>query len=235
MGRRSKLTPELQKQICDNLELGMTVPDICNLAGIHIATYFNWRNAGEAVRDDIRKLQQQGYVDESPEVREREADPYLGFLEASTYAASRANQTAVAAIKSGQVGGKSTLLRRDRIEETKLRKEVRFEELGIDPHTGKMLQAKVIEEIPYQHIKETVSEIEEHAAPDWRAGMEFLRRREPKFWSGEQTKSEDWRTALLELVRSDEVNYGDLEEQVGSELAMELFQAAGKQVLRLNE
>lgn len=45
--RRTILTPELQKQIVDNLTLGVTVQDTCALVGISLAAYYGWVRRGE--------------------------------------------------------------------------------------------------------------------------------------------------------------------------------------------
>ncbi len=41
-GRKSKLTPELQQEIVDNLTLGCTVRDVCELAGLVESTFYRW-------------------------------------------------------------------------------------------------------------------------------------------------------------------------------------------------
>ncbi len=51
MGRRSKLTPQLQARIVQLLEAGHYVRDICPTVGITEATYYNWIAAGRNTRD----------------------------------------------------------------------------------------------------------------------------------------------------------------------------------------
>ncbi len=59
-GRPSKLTPELQRQICDLLRAGNYVETVCDYVGIEYKTYYNWRNRGErAWQVDIEA----GYVE----------------------------------------------------------------------------------------------------------------------------------------------------------------------------
>lgn len=47
MARPTKLTPELQKQICDLLEAGNFVETVCDFVGIHKDTFYEWVNRGE--------------------------------------------------------------------------------------------------------------------------------------------------------------------------------------------
>lgn len=51
VGRRSKLTEELTKTICENIELGMSYNLSCQAAGITFKTFRNWMRAGEAEED----------------------------------------------------------------------------------------------------------------------------------------------------------------------------------------
>lgn len=48
MGRRSKLTPETQEAICENIRLGMTYEDAAQAAGVCNTTFYEWRKRGEA-------------------------------------------------------------------------------------------------------------------------------------------------------------------------------------------
>jgi transposase-like protein len=48
MGRRTKLTDPVQKQIVQLLETGVTIADTCAHVGIAKSTYFDWIRRGEA-------------------------------------------------------------------------------------------------------------------------------------------------------------------------------------------
>ena len=50
MGRRSKLTPEVQKKICDYIRIGLTYERAALAAGISVATFYNWKARGEKAR-----------------------------------------------------------------------------------------------------------------------------------------------------------------------------------------
>ncbi len=49
-GRKSKLTPELQERICNYIENGYTIEQACALAGINVATYYNWKKWGRQAK-----------------------------------------------------------------------------------------------------------------------------------------------------------------------------------------
>lgn len=47
-GRRTKLTPEVQKRICDAIMVGATFELASRYGGIHYDTFRTWMNQGEA-------------------------------------------------------------------------------------------------------------------------------------------------------------------------------------------
>ncbi len=53
MARKTKLTPELQRDILQVLEAGATIKDACHFVGISEVTYFNWINRGEEAKSGI--------------------------------------------------------------------------------------------------------------------------------------------------------------------------------------
>lgn len=46
-GRPSKLTPDIQRQICDLLLAGNFAQTVCDFVGIHVDTFHEWMNRGE--------------------------------------------------------------------------------------------------------------------------------------------------------------------------------------------
>lgn len=43
-GRPTKLTPEIQKKLCDSLSEGLTITASCGRAGIGLSTYYLWQD-----------------------------------------------------------------------------------------------------------------------------------------------------------------------------------------------
>lgn len=221
----TKLKPELQAEFIRLMETGCTITDICASVGISVALYYNWRSRGEMVQQDRQRLLESGYDKDDEEIIEMSKEIYLGFFEATNRALARANIGAVVAIRSAIAGQTETIDKVDKVVETRLRKK------KITHPDGRV---ETFEE-PYDFVKTTTSTITTKIPPDWRAGMEYLRRRSAKEWAGTQTSSEDFKGLLVEMVRSGELSFGDLEKEAGTELALEVFQIAGKQVLRLHD
>lgn len=61
---------------------------------------------------------------------------------------------------------------------------------------------------------------------DWRAAIEFLKRRFPDEW-GDRQKIEDWRTQAIADIRAGKIPYEALADAFDTDLATELFAAAG--------
>jgi hypothetical protein len=53
MGRRTKLTPDVQKAICDGIRGGLTYEQAAIFAGIAERTFHNWRTKGEKAKSGI--------------------------------------------------------------------------------------------------------------------------------------------------------------------------------------
>ena len=91
MGRRSKLTPELQDKICNAVRIGATYGVAAGAAGICERTFHNWREWGE----------------------ERRSGKYVQFLQALRKAESVGEVKHLASITaSGAEGSKWILARR---------------------------------------------------------------------------------------------------------------------------
>ncbi|NOZ27976.1 MAG: transposase [Chloroflexi bacterium] len=50
MGRRTKLTPEVQEKICNFVRQGLTYEVAARAAGISESTFYRWRRRGEGAR-----------------------------------------------------------------------------------------------------------------------------------------------------------------------------------------
>lgn len=77
MARPTKLTPELQRQICGLLEEGNFVETVCDYVGINKFTFYEWMKRGErAWQVDIDG----GYVEFSNAVKKAIADVEMSTL-----------------------------------------------------------------------------------------------------------------------------------------------------------
>jgi len=58
MGRPTKLTPELQQQICNLLAMGNYVAHVCEMVGISERTFYYWQERGEAGEEPFSQFLQ---------------------------------------------------------------------------------------------------------------------------------------------------------------------------------
>lgn len=86
MARPIKLTPELQKQICDTLAAGNYVDAVCDYVGIGTSTFYDWMKRGErGWKKDID-------------------DGYVGFSDAVKKARSQSEIVSVSRIRRAAMG-----------------------------------------------------------------------------------------------------------------------------------
>jgi len=88
MGRKTKLTPEVQKNILDALSVGATHRIACQYAGINPQSFYNWLDKGEAGQ----KL----YVDFFEQVIQTQGRAAVGWLAKIEAAANEGDWRAVA-------------------------------------------------------------------------------------------------------------------------------------------
>ncbi len=84
MGRRTKLTKEIQGALVEGVGLGLKIEDTCALAGIGQSTYFSWLDKGEKGKVEI----------------------YVEFLEAIKKAQSQRKKVLLWRIYQAACGGK---------------------------------------------------------------------------------------------------------------------------------
>lgn len=84
MGRRTKLTKEIQGALVEGVGLGLKIEDMCALAGIGQSTYFSWLDKGENGKVKI----------------------YMEFLEAIKRAQPQRKKTLLGRIYQAACGGK---------------------------------------------------------------------------------------------------------------------------------
>lgn|GEM_PF-6723318 len=181
-GRSSKLTPELQKDLCDNLKAGVVVRDACAQVGIGESTYYAW-------------LTKSGKL-------------YVEFREAVRRAQSSARVSATLALRSGMLASQTVIEATEIFTETRLRK---------------MTDGS---EEPYTYEKKTTRKSTTKHPSDWRAALEYLKRRDPEHWS-DRVRVEDWHDLAIGYIRAGEVSFDALKEEYGQDLATQLFTAAG--------
>ena len=161
MARPSKLTPELQDELCRLLTDWVPIETACDALGISDSTYYAWRKRG---RDEVARLD--NWSGKKPPGkreqarREREA-PYVEFLEATTRAIARGEAYAIDTLRRGTLPS-----------ETVVRSTETFTETRLDANGT-----------PYEYTRTIVREQVTESPGEWRPALEFLKRRDPQRWS----------------------------------------------------
>jgi hypothetical protein len=193
------LNDEMQHKICELLKIGVPIADVCGQVGITDRSYYSWCARGEA--EETRLAQ-----NSNARPRQRETK-YVQFLHATTRARAEARVTAVETLRSGMKPQVTTTRTVNVITETRLDKKG----------------------LPYEYTKKNVSEVTTTAPGDWRAAVEYLKRRDSDNWS-DKIKVEDWRSQVIADIKAGVIQYEVLEEAFDTDLATELFTAAGVRV-----
>lgn len=85
---------------------------------------------------------------------------------------------------------------------------------------------------PYEYVRKTTRHTTTNIPPDWRAAIDYLKRRDPEHWSDKlNVKQEDWRTEVLKLVQEGKVSWEQVREELGNELTQDLFKRVGLPVV----
>jgi hypothetical protein len=193
------LNDDMQQQICDLLKIGVPIADVCGQVGICEKTFYNWRTRG---------IQEESRLNHEPNARPRKKEQlYLQFLQESTRAIAEARVTAVVTLRGGMEPQVTKTRTIDVFSETRLDKKGQ----------------------PYEYIKKTQREVTTTAPGDWRAAVEYLKRRDSDRWS-DKVKIEDWRSQVIADIKAGIIQYEVLEQAFDTDLATELFTAAGVRV-----
>lgn len=205
-GRREFwLTPDRIKLFGMLLERGGTDADACEQMGLSKARFYTYLQTGRAMKG----LEAMPKV--APEPGEKR-ELCLEFLEVVTRARAtarlRAAETITRAIE-GAESGKRTV--------TTLR-EIRLDS----------------ENKPYVYERETIVEEIYKTAPDWRAAIEFLARRDKPNWSERiEIQAVPFEEKVIHMIRAGEVDYDTLMGQFNDPvLVSSWFELAGVDPLK---
>lgn len=78
----------------------------------------------------------------------------------------------------------------------------------------------------YKRVKQSVTKVRRQG--DWRAALEYLKRRHYDEW-GDRQRVDDWRSEAVELLKAGALTVEALEEEFGRDVAQEIAQRAGVQ------
>jgi hypothetical protein len=220
MARPTKLNADVQEKITQALMSGATVEKVCAFASISEWTYYNWVAIGNAYNDGIDHERMPRLI------KDRKA--LSQFSQNVTYARASAHIKASSTLRGAMSETQSKTNTTETTIETRLRK--------IKKQDGS------VEEVPYDYQKTITRQGVTTHPPDWRAAVEFLKRRDSDKWSDKHTLVlDDWRTRLLEDIQKGTVVLPDVIQAFGGQedfvnainepsLATQLFAAAGLQL-----
>lgn len=204
-----RLTESLLINLEQRLSIGCTIEVACGSVGITRQTFYNWKRAS---------AEWCALGDANPRLPVPiEIVPILTFLTRITRAQANAAAVATAAVYSGLIEHRTVEM------EPYTHYETRFYE-GKD---GKQVQ--------YVHQETRLRPVEHIRPPDWRAGIEFLRRRHPDDWNPPSKVEVSFEQKAVLYIRAGEVQFEDMAEEFGMERAKLLFEMAGVPVPRFSE
>lgn len=137
-----------------HLGKGYTDRDVCAQLGVSKSSFYNWLNIAEAIRDE----RDYPGVPEDDEQRQL----FLDLLDGVTRARAAANRVAVDSLRAGMTKTVTTVKTEDVYTETRVNK-----------HTGEL----------YEHKETRIITTKTTHPGDWRAAIEYLKRRDPEHWS----------------------------------------------------
>lgn len=206
LGRPLKLTPELMTEIGNLLTLGCTVEDMCARVSINKTTFYRWVNTS---RDLVQWADEQVRAGRPLPLATQQDVLFCNFHDAVIRAQSAARITATAAIRTVMSGYSETETTTETFTEVRLRK-----------------LADGTEE-PFTYTRTVTRRTITDHAPDWRAAVEYLKRRDPANWQPPAKIEISWQDQAVADIRAGLVTYQALAEAFDESIAAELFARAG--------
>lgn len=209
-GRGGRSTLALDKKliraICGFLAEGGTDRDAAELAGISTAVFYKWIASGKFWKEHDRESAvavPNGLLTTEPGI-----SLSIEFMEGVTRARAKARRRAIQALKFGAEGGTSKRVVTKVFTETRQTRD------------GKGTWEYRREEL--------INESTLHA-PDWRAGVEYLKRRDRDNWTERiDSMAVDFETEIVKRIKIGAVDYaGLMDEFKDKALVMSWFERAG--------
>ena len=165
MGRRLKLTAELQDDLCTLIGKGCHVEIACQAVGVSKSSYYNWLSQGEEEAAARQKATEQ----EPQWITTREAEALTGLLAATLRKHARASD-----FKAKKERGRWLLDRAGLL-------------LWAQPEGSPYLQfLEAVRQAEAEAEAHLVEFWQEQAPKDWRAARDLLSRRFPERWAERQ-------------------------------------------------
>lgn len=156
MARPSKLTERVQNELCRLLTAGVVIERACETVGIDDSTYRLWRIRG---RKEAERRERPGIKPGTDKWTQEE--PYFAFFTATSRAIAEAEVNATLVLRQGMLPQDIVTETTETVTETRLTKD------------GK----------PYQYTRTVTRREVRHQGGDWRAAIEWLKRRRSTDWA----------------------------------------------------
>lgn len=153
MANKLKLTPTLQQEIVDALITGATIEMVCASVGISKTIYYQWIECGLAWSSDSSHNRMPHLI--------KDRNTLAEFAEVVIHAQAQAHMLATEALHSALLPSEVVHNTAEVVTETR-----------INAKTNK----------PYTYTKEIKRSAITENPPDWRAAVEFLKRRDATNW-----------------------------------------------------
>lgn len=221
-GRPSRFIPEVRRMLVKALSGGATISDACAMAGVSETTFYRWQAVGRAYGEG------RPHPDMPRRVKERES--FQEFWEEIKKAQASSRLSAVTVIQGHG---------RDRWVHRKtgvIRSAPPPPLTWVNRRTGEVAHddPDLFAEAPEDWEQEWSGEAWEYQRGDWRSLAWYLERSDFANWGRRErvdVHEMDWRAEAIEGIKQGALTYEALQEEVGRDLAVELFKSAGVPVV----
>lgn len=203
MSRPTKLTKDILVELDMWLGVGCTIAVTCAHVNISERSFYYWQA-------ESRRLNELAEAKDNAIITPDQL-LILQFLQLVTRAQARAHVAATTAIRSALVEHRREVLEPYTYRETRLRK------------------GKDGEEIPYTYEQTRFHVVEQVTPSDWRAAIEFLKRRDAPIWNPPTKIEVSWEERAIADIRAGVIPFWDMVDAFDDyDLAADLFARAGK-------
>jgi hypothetical protein len=175
-GRTSKLTPEVQKAICDAIRIGGYIETAVSYVGISKETFYQWMKRGAAEIDRRRKFEEVRQHEKEIEEDQSRRKPYAMELK------RRRERDEIDVVLKEQEQAFATFA--DSVKKATAEAELGL--LGVVTRSAK--GSHVVARSVVDNPDGTTTTSEKFSRPEWQAAAWCLERRHPEKWGRRQVE-----------------------------------------------
>lgn len=192
-GRKSRLTPELQRQLVRFLSQCATIQDACAVAGIDDSTFYKWQQRGRDAWQQVSGMDDTAAALAAVPEADR---PFVEFFDAVTRAEAKARTLAAGVLHDAMRPSTIKETTTEVLEETRILKDG----------------------TPFDYRRSETRTVERDVPPDWRAAVEYLKRRDKRNWSekteftGQVSVNTTWADIVRQAQQQDDAPVTDSDD-----------------------